>query len=75
MATAVGYREAERGVVAMAENRPKDALPLFAAAAEPAHVFAAEPSAVDRALAELDLDGMSPREAMDALYRLKGLII
>jgi DNA mismatch repair protein MutS len=52
-----------------------DDLPLFAAAAEPAHVFAAEPSAVDRALAELDLDGMSPREAMDALYRLKGLII
>jgi DNA mismatch repair protein MutS len=51
-----------------------DDLPLFAAAAEPAHVFVAEPSAVDRALAELDLDGMSPREAMDALYRLKGLL-
>jgi len=39
------------------------------------HVFVAEPSAVDRALADLDLDGMSPREAMDALYRLKGLIV
>jgi DNA mismatch repair protein MutS len=51
-----------------------DDLPLFAAAAEPAHVFVAEPSAVDRALAGLDLDGMSPREAMEALYRLKGLI-
>ena len=51
-----------------------DDLPLFAAAAEPAHAFVAEPSATERALAELDLDGMSPREAMDALYRLKGLI-
>jgi hypothetical protein len=26
------------------------------------------------ALAALDLDGMSPREAMDALYRLRGMI-
>jgi DNA mismatch repair protein MutS len=51
-----------------------DDLPLFAAAAEPAHAFVAEPSAAERALAELDLDGMSPREAMEALYRLKGLI-
>jgi DNA mismatch repair protein MutS len=51
-----------------------DDLPLFAAAAQPAHVSVAEPSAVEGALAELDLDGMSPREAMDALYRLKGLI-
>ena len=32
MATTVGYRDAVRGIVAMAENRPKDALPLFAAA-------------------------------------------
>ena len=31
------------------------------------------PSAVERALSDLDLDGMSPREAMEALYRLKGL--
>ncbi len=50
-----------------------DDLPLFAAAAEPpAPAFG--PSAVDGALADLDLDGMSPREAMDALYRLKGLL-
>ena len=51
-----------------------DDLPLFAAAAEPEHVFVAEPSATERALAELDLDGMSPREAMEALYRLKSLL-
>ena len=32
------------------------------------------PSPVEEALAALDPDGMSPREAMDALYRLKGLL-
>ena len=51
-----------------------DDLPLFAAAAEPAPPAPAGPSAVDLALGELDLDGMSPREAMEALYRLKGLV-
>ena len=47
-------------------------LPLFAAA-EPAAPARAGPSAVESALAALDLDSMSPREAMDALYRLKAL--
>jgi len=48
-------------------------LPLFAA-------FSAEaptpsgPTPAEAALAALDLDGMSPREAMEALYRLKGLV-
>jgi DNA mismatch repair protein MutS len=52
-----------------------DDLPLFAAAAQPPHAHGvAEPSAVEAALTDLDLDGMSPREAMDALYRLKGLL-
>jgi DNA mismatch repair protein MutS len=51
-----------------------DDLPLFAATA-PSHMHGvAEPSAVEEALKTLDLDGMSPREAMDALYRLKGLL-
>ena len=50
-----------------------DDLPLFAAAAEPAAPAFQGPSEADKALAELDLDGMSPREAIDALYRLKGL--
>jgi DNA mismatch repair protein MutS len=49
-------------------------LPLFAAHAPAAVAEAApEPSAVEAALAALDLDGMSPREALEALYRLKGL--
>jgi DNA mismatch repair protein MutS len=50
-------------------------LPLFATTAAPARGVAEPegPSPVETALAELDPDGMSPREAMDALYRLKGL--
>jgi DNA mismatch repair protein MutS len=50
-----------------------DDLPLFAAVAEPATAVFAGPSEVELALAALDLDGMSPREAMDALYRIKGM--
>ena len=47
-------------------------LPLFAAATpKPARVG---PSAVEIAIAALDVDGMSPRETMDALYRLKAMI-
>ncbi|WP_340646803.1 DNA mismatch repair protein MutS [Phenylobacterium sp.] len=50
-----------------------DDLPLFAAAA-PGLAERSGPSAVDAAVAELDPDSMSPREAMAALYRLKGLL-
>ncbi|HEY3798052.1 MAG TPA: DNA mismatch repair protein MutS [Caulobacteraceae bacterium] len=49
-------------------------LPLFAAVQERAAPSPAAPSAVEQGLAALDLDGMSPREAMNALYRLKGLL-
>lgn len=57
------------------ENEPGsparlDDLPLFAATAP---VVVAEPSKVEQALATLDPDDLSPREALDALYRLKGL--
>jgi len=48
-------------------------LPLFATAEPEAPAFAG-PSEAEKALAALDLDGMSPREAMDALYRLKGTL-
>lgn len=47
-----------------------DDLPLFSAHAEP------EPeqqSALEQALAEIDPDSISPKEALDALYRLKKL--
>ena len=50
-----------------------DDLPLFAALSPPQTMGVAEPSAVEAALEDLDLDGMSPREAMDALYRLKAM--
>ena len=48
-----------------------DDLPLFAAAAPTPAL--AERSALERALAELDPDALTPREALEALYRLKGL--
>jgi DNA mismatch repair protein MutS len=48
-------------------------LPLFALAEAPA-AAPPTPSRLEMALAALDLDGMSPREAMDALYRLRGMI-
>ncbi|MCC7266407.1 MAG: DNA mismatch repair protein MutS [Caulobacteraceae bacterium] len=47
-------------------------LPLFAEAAPAPERHG--PSAAETELAALDLDGMSPREAMDALYRLKGML-
>jgi DNA mismatch repair protein MutS len=34
---------------------------------------AVQPSAAERALDELDPDTLTPREALDALYRLKAL--
>jgi DNA mismatch repair protein MutS len=43
---------------------------LFAA---PAPAPQAEASAVDRALAQLNPDALSPKDALDALYRLKAL--
>ena len=51
-----------------------DDLPLFSAAAVAVSAPNA-PSKVEADLRTLDLDGMSPREAMDVLYRLKSLII
>ncbi len=49
-----------------------EGLPLFDNAA-PVPAKAA-PSGVEKALSGIDLDGMSPREAMETLYRLKGMI-
>ena len=48
-----------------------DDLPLFAAVAEPAS--APMNSALDEAMAGIDPDELTPREALEALYRLKGL--
>ncbi len=48
-------------------------LPLFALA-EAAAPPPAGATLLEAALTDLDVDGMSPREALDALYRLKGLL-
>ncbi len=47
-----------------------DQLPLFAAAPL---IAVAEPSAADKALDAIDPDDLTPREALEALYHLKGL--
>ena len=59
--------EREAGAPAHLED-----LPLFSQG--PSGVATAGPSVVEGALEELDPDSMSPREAMAALYRLKGLM-
>ena len=53
-------------------SAPLDDLPLFAAAAAPASE--PEPSKLEAALADIDPDTLTPREALEALYRLKGLV-
>jgi DNA mismatch repair protein MutS len=53
-------------------RRAADDLPLFAAAQQPA-LREAEPDALRETLDALDPDDMSPREALDALYRLRKL--
>ncbi|MBX3481367.1 MAG: DNA mismatch repair protein MutS [Caulobacter sp.] len=49
-----------------------EGLPLFEMAAPTPQTFG--PSPAEEALKGLDIDGMSPREALEALYRLKGMI-
>ena len=54
-----------------AQQRDTDAqVDLFAT---PPTAPTATPSALEDALADLDPDSLSPREALDALYRLKKL--
>jgi DNA mismatch repair protein MutS len=54
-----------------------DDLPLFSAAARPAPPPAADPAAaaLAKALADLNPDEMTPRDALDALYALKLLAV
>jgi DNA mismatch repair protein MutS len=57
-------------------SRLADDLPLFTAArrAAPAPIETPQPSAVERALAAINPDEHTPREALEQLYRLKGLL-
>ena len=67
----------ENGEQSGAVSKLADDLPLFAAAAvrspAVAQAQSAGPSALDLALAEVNPDELTPRQALDELYRLKGL--
>jgi DNA mismatch repair protein MutS len=59
-------------------TRLADDLPLFAAMAERPHGLTSpsvpEPSAAETALADINPDDLAPREALELLYRLRGLL-
>ncbi len=64
----------EQGEKADAVSRLADDLPLFAAAPMGAAPKAAPgPSPLELALAEINADELSPRDALELIYRLKGL--
>jgi DNA mismatch repair protein MutS len=65
----------EKGREAGALARLADDLPLFAATRAPARpAVPPAPDPLEGALRELDPDSLTPREALEALYRLKALI-
>ncbi len=65
----------EKGEQSSAVTKLADDLPLFAAlAAEPEPVTVqAGPSEVEQALDDIQPDDLSPRDALDILYKLKGM--
>tara|TARA_R110000868_G_scaffold11751_17_gene57386 strand:+ start:11973 stop:14579 length:2607 start_codon:yes stop_codon:yes gene_type:complete len=63
----------EQGEQSGALAQLADDLPLFSASPPPA-ARADEPSALEQALAEVNPDELSPRDALETLYRLKGLV-
>ena len=63
----------EQGEQSGALAQLADDLPLFSAAPPPV-VSETAPSAVEEELADINPDELSPRDALEALYRLKGLL-
>ena len=65
----------EKGEQAGAVARLADDLPLFSAvvATSAKPTGASEPSALERALSEVNPDELSPKEALEVLYRLRQL--
>jgi DNA mismatch repair protein MutS len=61
-------RALENSAVQMQHSAGINQMSLFSA---PAPVTEKQPSALSKALGEIDPDELSPREALDALYRLK----
>jgi DNA mismatch repair protein MutS len=62
----------EKGEQNSALTRLAEDLPLFAAS-KPARAQLAEPSPLEQLLAGLKPDELSPREALELLYRIKTL--
>jgi DNA mismatch repair protein MutS len=63
----------EEGEMSGKASRLVDDLPLFAVAAKKEAPKAAKADALREALAALNPDEMTPKEALEALYRLRGL--
>ena len=64
----------ESGEQSGAIARLAEDLPLFAALGDQPARAGPAPSAVEEALADVNPDDLSPREALDVLYRLRGLL-
>jgi DNA mismatch repair protein MutS len=66
----------EQGEAKSAPARLAEDLPLFAAAIERARpkAFSPQVSEVESALEQVDADALTPREALQLVYRLKGLL-
>jgi DNA mismatch repair protein MutS len=64
----------EKGEQQGALARLADDLPLFSAVRPKGAHPAAAPSAVEAALAALEPDALTPRDALELLYKLKGLL-
>ncbi len=68
-------RRLEEGEARSVPARLADDLPLFAAArTAPAPIPSPAPSPLEAAVAQVDPDALSPREALDLVYRLKELL-
>jgi DNA mismatch repair protein MutS len=69
-------RALEQGEKADQLSRLADDLPLFAAAPRPVSGArsSAKPSAVEEALRHVHPDGLTPKDALDLVYRLKSLL-
>jgi len=63
----------EKGEQSGALTRLAEDLPLFAAAKPTSPPELSEPSPLEQLLAELRPDELSPREALELLYKIKAL--
>jgi DNA mismatch repair protein MutS len=64
----------ESGEQAASLSRLADDLPLFAQARRPAAAAPAGPSPLEQAVSAINPDDLTPKEALDALYRLKDVL-